>query len=52
MAELLYRLCPSMSYTDYRLLDCAERACRDGLLMLTLLLLSAAALVLIWRARC
>jgi hypothetical protein len=51
MAELLYRLCPSVSYADYRLMECAERACRDGLLMLALLLLCAAALVLIYRGK-
>jgi hypothetical protein len=51
MAELIYRLCPSVSYADYRLLDCAERACRDALLMLALVLLCAAALVLIFRGK-
>jgi hypothetical protein len=51
MAELLYRLCPSMSYADYRMLDCAERACRDSLLLLALLLLCTAAVVLISRAK-
>jgi hypothetical protein len=40
-----------MSYADYRLLDCAERACRDGLLLLALLLLCTAAVVLISRAK-
>ncbi len=51
MAELIYRLCPSMSYADYRLLDCAERAGRDSLLALALVLLCAAALVLIFRGK-
>ncbi len=51
MTELIYRLCPSVSYADYRLLDCAERACRDALLTGALLLLCAAALVVIFRGR-
>jgi hypothetical protein len=51
MAELIYRLCPSVSYADYRLLDCAERAGREALMSLALLLLCAAALSLIFRGK-